>query len=103
MVQAGFNAGPRHARAFGLTKSYTKKLDDATKADHDEEVIAAMSLCWVLSKAWMPTDVISKIDGALAASGMPRVATRNIPEGLNFTAYICYWYSFGSTQALAFG
>ena len=35
MVHFGWNAGPHHARVHGLAKGYTKSLDHATMADHD--------------------------------------------------------------------
>lgn len=45
-MQFGWNAGPRHARVFGLAKSFTKDLDDETKISHDTDIIAAMNLVW---------------------------------------------------------
>ncbi|KAK6981201.1 hypothetical protein R3P38DRAFT_2808303 [Favolaschia claudopus] len=39
-------AGPRDLRVFQLAKSYTKNLDEETKADHDTEVIAAVTITW---------------------------------------------------------
>ncbi|KAJ6516895.1 hypothetical protein C8R47DRAFT_1313230 [Mycena vitilis] len=84
MIQLGFNAGPRHAHVFGLAKSFTANLDSMTMADHDEGIIAATTLVWGAAKAWLPTDITSSIDDKLSASGMPRIATRNVAEGTGF-------------------
>ncbi|KAJ7511958.1 hypothetical protein B0H11DRAFT_1700203, partial [Mycena galericulata] len=80
MAQIGWNAGPRHARVFGLAKSYTKNLDDKTKIDHDHDAIAAANIVWGVSKTWFPTDTINNIEKKLSESGMPRIATRNVSE-----------------------
>ncbi|KAJ7190609.1 hypothetical protein GGX14DRAFT_603942 [Mycena pura] len=84
MVQIGWNAGPRHARVFGLAKSFTKNLDEETKTAHDHDAIAAANIVWGAAKTWLPTDVTNGIDAALSKTGMPRIATRNVSEGTGF-------------------
>ncbi|KAK7001162.1 hypothetical protein R3P38DRAFT_3050165 [Favolaschia claudopus] len=79
MVQLGYNAGPRDLRVFQLAKSYTKNLDEQTKADHDKEVIAAVTITWATAKAWLPLDITNKIEDTLEENGLPPIATRNIP------------------------
>ena len=81
MVQLGWNAGPRHARVWGLAKSFNRKIDKATMIERDEDAIALMTLCWSLAKASMPHEVMDVLEGSLKESGMPRIATRNVPEG----------------------
>ncbi|KAJ7024983.1 hypothetical protein C8F04DRAFT_968331, partial [Mycena alexandri] len=81
LVQVGFNAGPRHARVFGLAKSYTKPLDDTTKIEHDNDIIAATTTIWAAAKTWLPTDITHRIDCELEKHSMPRIATRNVGEG----------------------
>ncbi|KAJ7787208.1 hypothetical protein B0H14DRAFT_2399805, partial [Mycena olivaceomarginata] len=88
MTQAGYNAGPRHARIFGLAKSYTKVLDSATMVQHDKDVISAMSLTWSVCRSFLPTNLISKINGYLENARMPTMATRNVEPGLG------YWLTF---------
>lgn len=44
-------------------------------------MIALLTLCWSLAKASMPGEVIDVLDDSLKVSGMPRIATRNVPEG----------------------
>ena len=53
----------------------------------DEDVIALLTLCWSLAKASMPHEVMDTIEGSLKESGMPRIATRNIPEDKIFDLY----------------
>ncbi|KAJ7754851.1 hypothetical protein B0H16DRAFT_1542098 [Mycena metata] len=88
MVQVGFNAGSRHARVFGLAKSYTKQLDDTTKVEHDNDIIAATTTVWAAAKTWLPTDITHRIDRELEKHSMPRIATRNVEE-----AYLTVDYS----------
>jgi hypothetical protein len=45
MVQLGWNAGPQHARVWGLTKSFNRKIDMDTMVERDEDAIALMTLC----------------------------------------------------------
>ena len=53
MVQTGYNASPRHCCIFGFAKSYTRKLDENTKVEHDVEIVEATSLTWKLAKAYL--------------------------------------------------
>ncbi|KAF8226566.1 hypothetical protein L208DRAFT_1301335 [Tricholoma matsutake] len=76
MVQLGWNAGPQHARVWGLAKSFNQKINKATMIEQDEDAIALMTLCLSLAKASM--DVL---EDSLKESGMPRITTRNVPEG----------------------
>lgn len=57
MVQVGWNTGPRHAREYGLAKSYTKKLDWDTTVAHDGDVAAAMTLTWGICRSFLPIDL----------------------------------------------
>ncbi|KAJ7825277.1 hypothetical protein B0H14DRAFT_2369054 [Mycena olivaceomarginata] len=84
MTQAGYNAGPCHARIFGLAKSYNKVLDPATMVQHDEDVISAMSLTWSVCRSFLPTNLISKIDGYLDNARMPTMATQNVEPGVGY-------------------
>lgn len=81
MVQVGWNAGPRHARVWGLAKSFSRKIDKETMTGRDEDAIALLTLCWSLAKASMPAEVMDVLEASLKESGMPRIATRNVPEG----------------------
>ncbi|KAK7036891.1 hypothetical protein R3P38DRAFT_2517117, partial [Favolaschia claudopus] len=81
MAQIGWNAGPRHARVFQAAKSYTKNLDLETRIEHDLYSVAALSLTWALLKALAPSDIPDTIEKTLADSGLPKIATRDVPEG----------------------
>ncbi|KAJ7717928.1 hypothetical protein B0H14DRAFT_2172494, partial [Mycena olivaceomarginata] len=74
----GYNAGPRHVQIFGLAKSFTKVPDSATMVQHNKDVISAMSLTWSVCRSFLPTNLISKIDGYLENVRMPTMATRNV-------------------------
>jgi hypothetical protein len=87
MVQIGWNAGPRHARVWGLAKSFNRKIDNATMIGRDEDVVALLTLCWSLAKASIPREVMNSLEDSLKVSGMPRIATRNIPEGKIYDLY----------------
>ncbi|KAJ7650551.1 hypothetical protein FB45DRAFT_1077286 [Roridomyces roridus] len=82
MVQIGWNAGPRHARIFGLAKSYTKKIDGETAIDHDLDAIAALNLTWNFAKSFLPEELIGEVTRDVEESGLPKMATWNVPEGL---------------------
>ena len=82
MVQVGWNAGPRHARFFGLAKSYIRLLDHLTAVEHDEDVIAALTLLWSIAKSLLPIELIDSITNAVGDIGLPKIATRNVPEGI---------------------
>ncbi|KAK7045248.1 hypothetical protein R3P38DRAFT_3347404 [Favolaschia claudopus] len=84
MAQVGYNAGPFHARVFGTAKSYTKNLDEETRTEHDLDAIAAITILWALAKALAPADITEAIEKTLADSGMPRIATRDVPPGTGY-------------------
>ena len=88
MVQLGWNAGPRHARVWGLAKSFNRKIGKATMIERDEDAIALMTLCWSLAKASLPGEVMDILEDSLKDSGMPRIATRNVPEGKIYNLYL---------------
>ena len=50
--------------------------------EQDEDAIALMTMCWSLAKASIPGEVMDDdLEDSLKESGMPRIATRNVPEG----------------------
>ncbi|KAF8219582.1 hypothetical protein L208DRAFT_1339092, partial [Tricholoma matsutake] len=51
---------------------------------HDQDAIALITLTWSLAKANLPAQVIEHIKICLKESGLPRIATRNIPEGTGY-------------------
>jgi len=51
---------------------------------HDEDVVALLTVCWSLSKAHFPSDIMKYIEKCLEDSGMPRLATQNVSEGQGY-------------------
>ena len=49
---------------------------------HDEDAVALLTVCWSLAKAHFPSDVMGYIEKCLEDSGILRLATRNVSEGL---------------------
>ena len=49
--------------------------------EQDEDAIALMTMCWSLAKASILGEVMDDLEDSLKESGMPRIATRNVPEG----------------------
>ncbi|KAJ7924665.1 hypothetical protein B0H13DRAFT_1601450, partial [Mycena leptocephala] len=84
MVQVGWNAGPRHARIFGLAISYTKKLDKATVVDHDLDTIGTLTLLWSIVKSLLPAETINGVTAAVGEIGLPKLATHNVSEGTGY-------------------
>lgn len=82
MVQVGWNAGPCHARIFGLAISYTKKLDKATVVDHDLDTIGTLTLLWSIVKSLLPAETIDGVTAAVGEIGLPKLATHNVSEGV---------------------
>ncbi|KAJ7231677.1 hypothetical protein B0H12DRAFT_1262855 [Mycena haematopus] len=85
MVQVGWNAGPWHARIFGLAKSFTKNLAPEAATSRDEDAIAAMTLLWSIAKSVIPIETIQLITDAVGETGLPTIATRNVPGGTGYT------------------
>jgi hypothetical protein len=63
-------------------KKLEQKVDSETMVQHDEDVVTLIMVCWTLSKAHFSSDVMEYIEKCLEDSGMPRLATRNVSEGL---------------------
>ncbi|KAF8228619.1 hypothetical protein L208DRAFT_1111945, partial [Tricholoma matsutake] len=65
MVQIGWNAGPWHARVWGLAKSFRRKIDHSTMVEQDENAVGLLTLCWSLAKASIPTDITEVLENQL--------------------------------------
>jgi hypothetical protein len=50
--------------------------------DHDQDVIGAASISWSPFQAVMPQEMISPVNEALSAAGLPRIATRDVVPGI---------------------
>lgn len=78
MVQAGYNAGPRHIhpRIFGLVNNLRqwKSLSDNDKQSKDDRIIGVFSLFWHLICAHAPAEIVNYVQAKLDASEMPEMA-----------------------------
>lgn len=71
-------------------------------ADHDNDAISLLTLCWSQAKAHMPTEIIGSIENSLEESKLPRIATRNVPEGV-FLLFYYYFILFLNLGILGLG
>lgn len=86
MAQLGYNAGPRHARVWGLAKSFSKKLPEDLMQQRDRDAVAMLSMVWGILRTHMPSEGVDAMEDLLEATGMPRMATRNLEEGEHLQA-----------------
>lgn len=63
-------------------------------ADHDNDAISLLTLCWSQAKAHMPTEVMDAVEKSLEDSKLPRIATRNVPEGVLYHAPSLFLFLF---------
>lgn len=82
MVQLGWNAGPRHARVWGLAKSFTASLPEDELQRRDRDCVALLSMVWALIRTHMPRESVDAFENALDEAGMPRLNTRSLQEEL---------------------
>jgi hypothetical protein len=85
MAQIGLNMGPRDARILGWAKSFTKNLSRTERIAEDQDLIGALSLLWALVNARMPSDITEAVNQRLDEQ-MPRLASRDIPPGVQLNA-----------------
>ncbi|KAI6125327.1 hypothetical protein EDD17DRAFT_1771376 [Pisolithus thermaeus] len=76
LIQYGWNAGPRHARVFGLVRNVAnKKLNGEELAAQDKSILGIMSLTWNLLIAALPKEVIDPVKEKLAEASLPPMAS----------------------------
>lgn len=93
MVQLGYNAGPRHARVWGLAKSFSRILPEDTKTQRDRDAVATLSMAWAVLRTHLPREGIDAMEKAIEDVEMPRLATRSVEEGV-FSHTLVAPYSF---------
>ena len=78
LIQYGWNAGPRHARVFGLVKNMThKKLTADEQHKKDGDILGILALTWNLLTSTLPEEVIVPIKAAIKAAGLPPMAYKD--------------------------
>ncbi|KIM56736.1 hypothetical protein SCLCIDRAFT_1220175, partial [Scleroderma citrinum Foug A] len=65
MVQYGWNAGPHHARIFGLERE-----------EHDRKILGTFALSWNFLTSALPKEVIEPTHDAIAEAGLPVMASQ---------------------------
>ena len=73
--------GPQNAHVLGLAKSFTKKIDHATKVEHNQDAVGVISLAWGLMEKLMPQEVIEETKQHLQDLDLPELTTQNLPQG----------------------
>lgn len=85
MAQVGLTLGARHipatARHVGYGVSYSRRLGDAAKIEHDSDVVAASGIVWSMVTAALPGEVIQPIISILDRENIPHLATRWVEPG----------------------
>ena len=75
-MQYGWNAGPRHARIFGLIKNIKKKLSGEERDKHDQNVLGTFALTWNLLTVALPKEVILPTQIAISEANLPVMASQ---------------------------
>ncbi|KAG1720219.1 hypothetical protein EDB19DRAFT_2044708 [Suillus lakei] len=64
LIQFGWNAGPRHARVFGLVNNLTnKRLSMTARQQKDSRALGILALSWNLLVASLPAEAIAQTLG----------------------------------------
>ena len=82
MQQIGYNTGPRHARALGLAKSYSRVLTESQRVAHDQDVIGAASFVWALVKSVAPVETTQPVENEMDKVNIPCLATHDVAPGM---------------------
>jgi len=80
-VQYGWNAGPRHARVFGLVKNIKKKISGEEREEHDRKILGIFALSWNLLTTALPKEVIIPTQNAIAEANLPVMASQGDVQG----------------------
>ncbi|KAF9230172.1 hypothetical protein BU15DRAFT_41788, partial [Melanogaster broomeanus] len=77
LIQYGWNAGARHRRIFGLVKNLARKTSPAEQSEKDRAILGILALTWNLLSTSLPKEVIDATKDAIAASGLPPMASQD--------------------------
>ena len=81
MVQYGWNAGPHHARIFGLVRNIKTKLSGEEREEHDRKILGTFALSWNFLTSALPKEVIEPTHDAIAEAGLPVMASQGNVQG----------------------
>ncbi|KAG1836227.1 hypothetical protein C8R48DRAFT_744111 [Suillus tomentosus] len=87
LVQFGWNAGPRHARVFGLVNNLTnkKKLSMTTRQQKDSRALGILALSWNLLVASLPAEVSTSCIEAIGEAGLPAMTVKGNDLDFGYT------------------
>ncbi|KAG1898466.1 uncharacterized protein F5891DRAFT_955406, partial [Suillus fuscotomentosus] len=87
LVQFGWNAGPRHARVFGLVNNLTnkKKLSMTTRQQKDSHALGILALSWNLLIASLPAEVSTSCIEAIGEAGLPAMTVKGNDLDFGYT------------------
>ncbi|KAG9310474.1 hypothetical protein JVU11DRAFT_9618 [Chiua virens] len=74
LIQCGWNAGPRHARVFGLVRNIKHTISGEERAQHDQKILGICSLSWNLLTAHLPKEVVDGVSKAIAEADLPNMS-----------------------------
>ncbi|KIJ48134.1 hypothetical protein M422DRAFT_248313 [Sphaerobolus stellatus SS14] len=88
MIQAGWNAGPRHARVWGLVRNLRKKFSQEGKLAKDRKMLGALCAVWNMIQAKAPREPIDDLLEVIDEAGMPNMAVEGDTAESGYTLFL---------------
>ncbi|KAG0701054.1 hypothetical protein DFH29DRAFT_1000545 [Suillus ampliporus] len=86
LIQFGWNAGPRHARVFGLVNNLAnKRLPMTERQEKDSRALGILTLSWNLLVPSLPAEVSMACIQAMDEAGLPPMAVRGDSTDSGYT------------------
>ncbi|KAG1741683.1 hypothetical protein EDB19DRAFT_1972393 [Suillus lakei] len=86
LIQFGWNAGPRHARVFGLVNNLTnKRLSMTARQQKDSRALGILALSWNLLVASLPAEVSTSCIEAIDGAGLPSMTIKGDSSDSGYT------------------
>ncbi|KAG1798268.1 uncharacterized protein HD556DRAFT_1440608 [Suillus plorans] len=87
LIQFGWNAGPRHARVFGLVNNLTnkKRLSMTTRQQKGSCALGILALSWNLLVASLPAEVSTSCIEAIDEAGLPPMTIQGDDMDFGYT------------------
>ncbi|KAG1759298.1 hypothetical protein EDD22DRAFT_971676 [Suillus occidentalis] len=86
LIQFGWNAGPCHARVFGLVNNLTsKKLPMTARQEKDSRALGILALSWNFLVASLPAEVSTSCIEAIDGAGLPSMTIKGDKSDSGYT------------------
>ncbi|KAG2138190.1 hypothetical protein BD769DRAFT_1637950 [Suillus cothurnatus] len=86
LIQFGWNAGPWHARVFGLVNNLTsKRLSMTARQQKDSRALGILALSWNLLVASLPAEVSTLCIEAINEAGLPSMTVKGNNSDSGYT------------------